>query len=759
MRNYFVILRSVLAAAFMASLVLTTDDCHGWQDDPFDPFATDSAEIQDATDNQGTAASDLPPIEDTLSEGVKMIVRNLRQSNPDTPEALARAIKTLLNVQQFGEAKVYLQQLSDKRLTDLQTFDLMNQMGPDFFLNLQSESELQPQGSQFALNAFKAANSAAYAPDRIARLIKQLSNEDRYIRSEAARSLREVGAPAAAEMLNQSGLDANKKETPYILSALKQMGSAALLPMIGAVRNDGTISQAVAISVLANIDSEVATDALCRAAISNSVSPSARAIAAEAIARQGLFASDEVQKRIVRRARRYLDGDIKLAANSKGEVVVWFWDGTKKRLMPTTVSGGDAAKLLAVDLARDAYRLNQFDIANRQLQILTVLEATKRIIGPNRELMLPELNRYVNDANPSDLDNALGSAMDQDLIAAAIGACELMGKMGDASLVASSGSQHRNLVKAVMHGNRHLQYAAAYAIRQIDPQQSYPGASYVAKFMTFLSQSTATGSGIVAHRRPGAAQRLASFIAQSGLQGRVAFSPQRLVAELNSNPDLELILITDSFSHPHYLELVQQVRNNWLTKKLPIGLIVRNNDRRRQAELTLKHDSLTTVLPMTSAPELIHQQVQQILAFNQPWQVSNSQRDLHSEMAIEWINGAVENPETYEFYHLACFRDQLARLLGTADNWELKSNIVGSLGTPDAQRELVNLASQSGLPVDDRLIVARAFDRSVRKSGLLLTTTEIREQYDRYNASQRQSVENQEILSTILDTIESNSQR
>ena len=205
MRIYVVILRSLFATALMASLVFPTGDCLGWQDDPFDPFGSDGTEIQDATDDQAAPSSDLPAIEDTLSEGVKMIVRNLRSSNPDTAEGLARAIKTLLNVRQYSEAKVYLDRLIGKSLTELQIFDLMNQMGPDFFLDLQTQAELQPQGSEFALNAFKAANRAAYAPDRISRLIEQLSDDDRYIRSEAAGSLREVGAPAAAEMLNQCG--------------------------------------------------------------------------------------------------------------------------------------------------------------------------------------------------------------------------------------------------------------------------------------------------------------------------------------------------------------------------------------------------------------------------------------------------------------------------------------------------------------------------------------------------------------------------
>ena len=558
-------------------------------------------------------------------------------------------------------------------------------------------------------------------------------------------------------MLNQCAIEGNQKHTPYILSALKQMGDTTTLPMLGAVRNDGSIPQAVAVSVLASRRSPIATDALCRAAISNRVPPSVRTIAADAVARQNLTSANQIEKHIKNRAKQYLDGNITIPANFKGEVTVWNWDFANNKLVPTTVSRLDAAKLLSVDLARDAYRINQVDSENRELQILTVLDATKRIIGPNREMLPQELTRYVPDVKLADLDIALGRAIENDYIAAAIAACELLGQLGDESVVAYSGQGQRNLINAILHGNRHLQFAAANAIKKIDPKQTFPGSSYFAKFMTYLSQSAAAGTGIVAHRNPGAAHRLASFVGQSGLQSRVSFSPESLISELNANPDAELVIITDSFSNPHYQELVQQVRKNWLTKKLPVGLFVRNDEHRRQAQLLFRDDPLTLVFPITSDPKLIYDQVQQLKSLQQPWQLTNPQRDRQNEVAIEWLALATNESEKYSFYHLAGFRDQLARLLGTTDNWELKSDIVGNIGTPTAQRELVNLASQNGLPIADRQLVATAFNRSVQKNGLLLTTSEILEQYQRYNASESQSVESQNILSSILNAIEAKS--
>ena len=748
------------AIVFVVLFIATESDCLGWQDDPFDPFATDDTEAPVSDDNPSIRAPVAqPPIDDSIDDGVKLVIQNLRDANPTTPRELARAIRTMLNVRQYAEAKVYLQRLINASLDDNQMFELMSLMGPDFFLELRDLTELKPEGTEFALSVFASSQRAAYAPDRVAKLIEQLGDTDQFIRAEASRNLKQVGAPAAAEMLNYCAIDSNKRQVPYILATLKQMGDSALLPLLGVARNDGTIPQAVAISILADINSPVATDPLYRASVSSKVPPALRAIAAAAVARRNLGSGISIEQRINDRTRQYLNGNIQLPSNSQDEVVVWNWDFDQKRLIPTTVSKLDAAKLLAVDLARDAFRLNPLSTTSRQLQILTVLEATKRVIGPNRSMVPPEVRRYVPDVSTSELDAVLGMAIQKNQVAAAIGASELLGQLGDSSLVVSVGTNQRNLIKAILHGNRHLQFAAANAIQKINPKVAFPGSSYFAKLMAFLAQSTTSGAGIVAHQRPAAAQRIASFVGQSGLQGRVSISPKALIAELNSNPDIELVIITDSFSQPHYIELVQQVRKNWLTRHLPVGLFVSSEASRRNAELLMRNDPGVLVMPTTSDPALIYGQVQRLLALYQPWRVSNLQRDQHSEMAIQWLNQAIGDPEVYGFYHLSCYRDQLARLLGTADNWELKSNLVGNLGTPQSQRELINIAGQEGLPIEERKIVVNAFERSVGRNGLLLTTDEILEQYARYNASQRQSVESQNILSSILDVIEAKTAR
>ena len=55
---------------------------------------------------------------------------------------------------------------------------------------------------------------------------------------------------------------------------------------------------------------------------------------------------------------------------------------------------------------------------------------------------------------------------------------------------------------------------------------------------------------------------------------------------------------------------------------------------------------------------------------------------------------------------------------------------------------------------DDRSAAADAFTESVRTHGILLTTDQIRRQYDRYNLSATAPEETQAVLGRLLDAIE-----
>ena len=82
------------------------------------------------------------------------------------------------------------------------------------------------------------------------------------------------------------------------------------------------------------------------------------------------------------------------------------------------------------------------------------------------------------------------------------------------------------------------------------------------------------------------------------------------------------------------------------------------------------------------------------------------------------------------------------------------SRVLGLLGSPGAQQSLVEFASAEMQPLADRQAAAEALRVAVNRRGLLLTRARLQQQYDLYNTSEGLDRGTQEVLASILDTLE-----
>jgi hypothetical protein len=220
---------------------------------------------------------------------------------------------------------------------------------------------------------------------------------------------------------------------------------------------------------------------------------------------------------------------------------------------------------------------------------------------------------------------------------------------------------------------------------------------------------------------------------------------------LQTDPDIELVLVTDALDQPHYQDVVQQIRSQWTTRYLPIGLLVRDGDRLQRARLTLADDPYTLVLPLATDPRYLHDQIGRLRQTDPVVSLANSHRGLHADVARRWLSRTLADPQIYRFYHLACYRDQLADVARKSRDHELGSEMLLHLGTPKSQRLLVELASDSSLSIDQRQKIAESFASSTRNNGVLLTTQEIRQSVDRFSkAAQSESTDADRL---ILDSL------
>jgi len=737
-----------------------------------DPFESTTPEVQGKTDEQGDTEDDTtsgPDVFDTdaaptkpefnpaLDDTTQLIIRSLDQGNPTTASELARAIQTTIALGQFEWAKYYLRRLIELSAEPDQIHEMYQALGPEFFLVLHGQAELQPEARQFAKMALRTADRVAKSPEHIERLIAQLGDPDVTIRSETIRRLRRIGAPAAATMFNALADSSRKIEFPFLIAAIENLGESALWPILAAARANQPVVQAAAARALANIKAPLAVDALVGITLSPHASETGRRIANQSLQKQlgRIPELNLARQRLNDRTRTLLGSEALASHGTSGIVELWVWDSSQTSLVPRPMDKATAVSVVASQIAGDLYQSDTASFENRQLYLLTLLEMNKRIAGPHTAVMMSQLSKTIPDLNWEDIDRALGEAIDRELFPAAIAAAEIAKELGYGSFVYSQNDRPSNLVRALLQGQRHLQFAAADAIAAIDPNQAYVGSSYLIKTMIYFASTRGKSAGLVGDQRPALAQSFAASLGQNGMVGQATRSSRELFEIATSNPDLDVILVSDSLTRPDYVELVHQLRGDWRICRTPIGVLVRDeNQKFRVGRLTSGIPNLI-VLPMTLEPGIIYEQIIRLRELQRPWPIADTHRQRHAEVAMKWLSKVLADWPRYKFYDAAGYRDSLAGLARTPGNIQLRVELLASIGTPAGQRALLEFAGQANLSTEERTSAANALANSIQKHGALLTRDEILGQFDRFNVTAVEGGGVDQVLSLILESIES----
>jgi hypothetical protein len=134
--------------------------------------------------------------------------------------------------------------------------------------------------------------------------------------------------------------------------------------------------------------------------------------------------------------------------------------------------------------------------------------------------------------------------------------------------------------------------------------------------------------------------------------------------------------------------------------------------------------------------------------------VPHEERQRQAIVSIGHLSALANDPVLGKHYDLLRQEAPLLRALSGEGLIERAAPALGGLGTPAAQQALVEAASDPNIDLADREIAAKAFAAAVARRGVLLTSLEIQQAYDRYNASAQLDADTQRVLGALLDTIE-----
>jgi hypothetical protein len=211
-------------------------------------------------------------------------------------------------------------------------------------------------------------------------------------------------------------------------------------------------------------------------------------------------------------------------------------------------------------------------------------------------------------------------------------------------------------------------------------------------------------------------------------------------------------MVAASLEQPTPNLLIQQLRGDPRTARLPVGILARSGQYAR-AQHAARNDPLAEAFHRQHTEEAALSDVERLMRLLGRDIVSHAERQGHAEAALERLV-ELSADDSQSVFSVQPVQPAMLAVLYVPKLGSKAATVLGNLGTPQSQQALVDVASRPTLPLGLRKAAAKAFGRSVESHGILLTTDKILRQYDRYNASATLDVDTQQVLGFILDAIE-----
>lgn len=687
-----------------------------------------------------------------LDPGVKALL----ESRPTSPEELLQATFIIIDLGQPAAAQPLVAQLVAAGLDDAAMADLAARFGSAAFVKLGLVEELKPAGADFARQVLDAAERLAQDPTRLAELVEKLKNPSATVRHAAALRLRTGGDKAVLALIAALQDPAFAEHLGAIRAALLLQGSAAVGPLAAVLEGapDALASQAAI--VLGRLDRQ---GELClyAPALAPHTAPALQEAARTALERAlgRLPLPGEAAAELYKLARAYFDDIESVAADASGRFAIWQWDPHANQPVRRDVDPRAATLHQALLHAARARQLLPANDRLARLHLSILLEIAGRQQPSAPAIPLSEAHQAelagIERLDLRTLETLLDENARHGHIAAATAAAAMLGRASKIDVLYTRQPKPSPLVQAVMHPSRRLRFAALAAVVNLNAPHPYPGSSFVVESLGYFSASLGMPHAVVAAPMLNEARRLAGMLVEMGYEVETATTCRDLVKLATSSPDYELVLVDARLAMPASGQVLQELRRDARTATVPLGIVGSLDDLPAAQRLAA---TIERAAALVRPPDLaaLRFQVDTLLANLDAPPPPPNERIAQAQQALAWLTTLAETRR--DLYDLHRVQSQVALAAWTPELTHPATRLLGKLGTPLAQRTLLELASQATQPLDARQAALAALGESLAAHGTLLTVREIELQYERYNQNASQDPQSQQILGRILDLIE-----
>ncbi|MFT5527943.1 MAG: hypothetical protein ACI9HK_005929, partial [Pirellulaceae bacterium] len=681
------------------------------------------------------------------------VVLAIIESKPESPAELMQTVKVTVDLARYDLARYYLAEILSKKLPAPELIKLHKKFGSPLFLRLARDKELQPHMVSLTRDILAASSKAAREPQVINGWISRLNHPDAEAQLESKVNLQMIGGPAVIFMVRDLANPDKADKHAAIRAALASMEAHSTGPLMSLVSNENSELQVQAVEILARMRVREAMPFFVSTFLKPNSSQRARLMA-----ERGMKAITNVTPSrtegimyLRKKAGELLNGEL-VGPDGVGSFVdVWFWDPRTNTAKSRSLLGKHAGMVMASRVAKELVELNPEDRDDQRLYLAAALAEAKLFAGLEKEIPASKLAKFA-EAGPEAIERTLNFALDRGYEFSALGAIETLGRIGSMVALDSTDGRPRPLARALSHKSREIRFAALKATLQIQPTRNYVGAGKVPQLLAYFASTTGEMSAVVGMPRPQHAQAFAGWLTQLGYEGSVAYNGKEVVRLALANPDCDVILLSDII--PRANEVIQVLRHDPRTARIPIGVLVSAGSL-EVAPLALEDFPQVKLIRQAATFETFAAQLRHVTDLAGDDALSIERRVEQADRALTWLVSLSGKVNDYPFYDLLQTASAAEKALWVSSLSTQAAKVLGNLGTPHSQETLVNFASAYARPVDERKAAAEAYRVAVEGRGNLLDTKQILMQYDRYNRSENLDADTQKVLSSILDTIES----
>ncbi|QDU38769.1 hypothetical protein Mal4_30990 [Maioricimonas rarisocia] len=648
-------------------------------------------------------------------------------SEPTNAQERVNAAMLMLRLARPDLARGYLQQILDNEPDDAQLLELRNEFGTATFLRLSRSDDLQP-AAQELLNRINAAatrqlNDPAYVNGLIARL--PVSPEER---EKAIVELRFLRAYAVPPLLQRLTDPAAKIAPDLVVYTLTRLGTDAIPPLVGALQAGDDTIRAAAIEALGWIGDEQAVPYLWAQAANPNNGAGVQSSAYDALARilygdaekRNRLSPNGVTDRLLAEGMKLFAFEHEWPVNEAGQVVLWSWSDTDQTVVENLVSPASASLYRAEQFARDAAEIAAERAEPQVLLLATLLARDALVAGPNEPIAEGPgtAHNLALVAGPALCADVLALTLDTESYPAAAAVLRVLSQNGSRHLLASAEGRPSLLAAALDAPDPNVQFAAATAIMQLDPQEPFRGSRRVVEIFARNLNATPRKRTVVIDPNADRATTLASYLRDLGFEAGIARTGAEGFQLAAHRGDVELAVVHMNAIRWELSQTVANLKADARTAHVPVMIYGPAGLEGRTRWLASRNPGVT-FLPEVNDSREVSRYLRPFLAQLPTQPLTPPQRDRRIRESAYWLRHIALGHRTRVF-DLAPAEEAL---IDAAANPEVAGDAVIALAAiprPSVQKYLADIALAPGAELPVRETAANQLAFHVQRYGVLL---------------------------------------